>query len=518
MPKKDNFYVTTPIYYVNWVPHIGHFYSSLIADTITRYNKIRGKETRFTTGVDENSQKSLQEAENQWMDIMKYLDEMAEAHQSVWNELGIDYTDFIRTTEPRHHEFVREVLQKTYDNGDIYEGEYEWMYCIGCEAFKKDDDLIEKEGKKVCPDHLKEPDVIKEKNYFFKLSKYWDKLLEFYERNPDFVVPNDRFNEVKAFVKRGLEDFSISRETNKFWVKLPFDETQVSYVWYDALYNYITSCKYSRGWDKDNADFIDESDFWPASLHVVGKDIIRFHAIFWPAMLMSIWYEPPKQILTTGFFTVDGHKMSKSLGNVIDPVVYSKEFSQEALSLYLLSSFNIWQDGDFDQKQALLTYNAKLANNLWNLVNRVVVLTLKLEWSLDSKIDPVIMKDLDALKENFDVNFKNFSLKDSLDDAFHFLDIVNKYVDENEPWKMIKDETKIEETKEVLYTVAESLRQVWLCLYTFFPQKISELFEKIGLDNYKVELEEWKLEELRNKKEVFKITEKWENLFDRFEV
>jgi len=519
MPKKDNFYVTTPIYYVNWVPHIGHFYSSLIADTITRYNKIRGKETRFTTGVDENSQKSLQEAENQWMDIMKYLDEMAEAHQSVWNELGIDYTDFIRTTEPRHHEFVREVLQKTYDNWDIYEWEYEWMYCIGCEAFKKDDDLIEKEGKKVCPDHLKEPDVIKEKNYFFKLSKYWDKLLEFYERNPDFVVPNDRFNEVKAFVKRGLEDFSISRETNKFWVKLPFDETQVSYVWYDALYNYITSCKYSRGWDKDNADFIDESDFWPASLHVVGKDIIRFHAIFWPAMLMSIWYEPPKQILTTGFFTVDGHKMSKSLGNVIDPVVYSKEFSQEALSLYLLSSFNIWQDGDFDQKQALLTYNAKLANNLWNLVNRVVVLTLKLElkdW-LDG-IFEVFSNDHFVKKyvESFDKELGNFNLKSVLDISFFYLDELNKYVDTNEPWKLIK--TDEIETKKVLYTVAEWLRQVGLNLYCFFPQKMSDLFEKIGLENYREQLEDGKLEELRNKIEIFNITEKWENLFNRFEV
>jgi len=518
MPKKDNFYVTTPIYYVNWVPHIGHFYSSLIADTITRYNKIRGKETRFTTGVDENSQKSLQEAENQWMDIMKYLDEMAEAHQSVWNELGIDYTDFIRTTEPRHHEFVREVLQKTYDNWDIYEWEYEWMYCVWCEAFKKDDDLIEKDGKKVCPDHLKEPDVIKEKNYFFKLSKYGDKLLEFYEKNPNFVVPGDRFNEVKAFVKRGLEDFSISRETNKFWVKLPFDETQVTYVWYDALYNYITSCRYSRAWDKQSADFKDESDFWPASLHVVGKDIIRFHAIYWPAMLMSIWYEPPKQILTTWFFTVDWHKMSKSLGNVIDPVAYSKEFSMEALSLYLLSSFNIWQDGDFDQKQALLTYNAKLANNLGNLVNRVVVLTLKWSWKLDSKVAPIISKDICILNENFDLNFRNFSLKGSLDDAFHFLDIVNKYVDENEPWKMIKDETRVEETKEVLFTVAESLRQVWLCLYTFFPEKMSELFGKIGLDKYSEQLEEWKLEELRSRKEVFKVTEKWENLFNRFEV
>jgi methionyl-tRNA synthetase len=243
------------------------------------------------------------------------------------------------------------------------------MYCVGCEAFKKEEDLIEKFGKKVCPDHLKEPDMIKEKNYFFRLSKYGEKLLDFYEKNPDFVVPGDRFNEVKAFVKRGLEDFSISRETNTFGIKLPFDESQVTYVWFDALYNYVTSCKYSRGGDKnfapeDISAFKDESSFLPANLHVVGKDIIRFHAIYWPAMLLSVGFPLPKQILTTGFFTVDGQKMSKSLGNVINPVEYIKTFPKELLSLYLLSNFTIGQDGDFDQKQAVLTYNAKFANNL----------------------------------------------------------------------------------------------------------------------------------------------------------
>lgn len=516
------FYVTTPIYYWNWVPHIWHFYSSIIADIIARYKKISGFETRFTTWIDENSQKSLQKAQEEWLAIVDYLDKMAVIHKDVWDKLDISYSDFIRTTEKRHHDLVREVLQKTWDNSDIYEWEYEWMYCVWCEAFKKDDDLIDhpqslltKDGSimKVCPDHLKEPDKIKEKNYFFRLSKYQDKLLKFYEENPEFVIPKDRFNEVIAFVKRWLDDFSISRETNKFWVRLPFDESQVTYVWYDALLNYVTSCRYSRWWDKNNENFIDESSFWPADLHIVWKDIIRFHAIYWPAMLLSAWYEPPKQILTTWFFTVDGQKMSKSLWNVIDPVAYSSEHTRDALLLYLLSSFNIWQDWDFDHKQALLTYNAKLANNLWNLVNRVVVLSLKLwldDWILDSSIELCV--ETDKLISSLD----SYNLKEVLDESFRILDELNKFTDEKEPWNLVK--TDEEKAKEVLYTITEWLRQVWLCLYPFFPEKMSEMFVKLWLDWYKEQLEKWKLEELRNKKEVFLIKEKWQNLFDRQEV
>jgi len=407
MTKKQNFYITVPIYYVNGVPHIGHFYSSIIADCIARHNRILGKNVKFSTWVDENSQKAITVAQEKNMWIMEYLDEMAWVHKWVWDNLKINYTDFIRTTEDRHHKFVREVLQKSFDKGDIYEGEYEWMYCVGCEAFKKDEDLVFLNIQqnitfpitdkvkvndniiKVCPDHLKTPDTIKEKNYVLKLSKYGKFLEEFYENNPDFIIPSDRFNEVKAFVKRWLEDFSISRETNTFWIKLPFDENQVTYVWYDALFNYLTVC---QNWNED---------FWPANLHVVWKDIIRFHGIYWPAMLKSAWYELPKQILTTGFFTVDWQKISKTLGNVIDPVEFSEKYSRDLLTLYLLSSFNIGQDWDFDQKQAILTYNAKLANNLWNLVNRVVVLSLK----LSEKI--WILEDWENLKINYDNLYKN---------------------------------------------------------------------------------------------------------------
>jgi len=534
---KNTFFITTPIYYTNWIPHIGHAYSSLIADTIARNNKINWKKTKFSTWVDENSQKVVEKAEEKNMSIEEYLDLMAGEHKKVWNWLKIDFTDFIRTTDKVHHKLVQEVLQKSFDNWDIYEWEYEWMYCVWCEAFKKDEDLVylNKEQNvtfpisdkvkvndniiKVCPDHLKTPDTIKEKNYFFKLSKYEDKLKEFYKNNPDFVTPSDRFNEVKAFVDRWLEDFSISRETNKFGVKLPFDESQVTYVWYDALYNYVTvttpeweakECSKSPKW----------YNFWPADLHVVGKDIIRFHAIYWPAMLMSAGYELPKQILTTWFFTVDWQKISKSLWNAIDPVQFSEEYSKDLLTLYLLSSFNIGQDGDFDQKQAVLTYNAKLANNFGNLVNRVVVLTLKLglENGLKWNIDEDINNSLKEYVTDFDKNISSYNLKESLDLTFKFLDAINKYVDEKQPWTLIKDESKRDEVIDIFYTISEWLRQVWLNLYSFFPEKMWELFFKIGLEWYVEELENGKLKELREKQEVFMIKEKGEALFERFDV
>lgn len=504
--SDQTFYVSTPIYYTNWIPHIGHSYSSIIADVIARYERAKWKQVKFSTGVDENSQKIVQKAAEEAVEIHEFLDKMAAAHKAVWDGLHLEYTDFIRTTEPRHHELVRKILQKTWDNGDIYAGEYEGLYCVGCEAFKKEEDLIERDGKKVCPDHLKEPERLKEKNYFFRLSKYQDKLIDFYKSHPDFVTPRERFNEVIAFTERGLEDFSISRETNKFGIKLPFDETQVTYVWYDALLNYVTVCQWA------------DEKFWPANLHIVGKDIIRFHAIYWPAMLMSAGLELPKQILTTGFFTVDGQKISKSLGNVVDPVEFIQKYNKELLVMYLLSSFHIGQDWDFSERDAVLTYNAKLANNLWNLVNRVVVLSLKLWTQLQESVNGAIQTKLEETKNSFHWNFERYVLKDALDGVFSFLDILNKYVDEKAPWVLIKDETHHEEVKHILYTVAESLRQVGLLLYPFFPEKMSEMFTKLGIENYDKRLKNGELEKLFEETVTFDIKEKWEPLFQRIEV
>ncbi len=582
MSEKKKFYVTTPIYYGNGLPHVGHFYSSTIADILYRYNKISGRESRFTTWIDENSQKAVIKAQEEGKNIMDYLDDMAAGHKKVWDHFGMEYTDFIRTTEPRHHVLVQKVLQHCFEKGDIYQWVYEWMYCVGCEAFKKDDDLVflnKTSGEtfpitpkviesdniiKVCPDHLETPDNIKEKNYFFKLSKYQTWIEEFYAANQDFVMPHFRYNEVKAFVERGLEDFSISRETNTFWISLPFDNTQVTYVWFDALFNYYTSCVASRWWDKDNENFIDESTLWPANLHVVGKDIIRFHAIFWPAMLASyfdLWEQGsdgiihyqdsdisklPETILTWWFFTVDGQKMSKSLWNVIEPISYSEQYSKELLTLYMLCAFPIWNDGNYDRSDAIKMYNAKLANNLWNLVNRVVVLSLKLDqaWVLEPQSLPEeisatlsylnhslsyslnqdqiieLQKSLKEAGETIDVPVKgtmlSYDLKASLDNIFVMLDKLNKYADDTQPWITIKDDQVA--TKEALYTLAEWLRQVGLQLYPFFPEKMLEMFEKLWLEEYKFHLNRWKLQELIAKQEMFHIKEKWEPLFKRIDI
>lgn len=558
-----NFYVTTPIYYGNGPVHVGHFYSSTIANTIYKYQKISGNNARFTTGIDENSQKAVIKAEEAGMPIMEYLDSMAADHTRVWDHFNMDYTDFIRTTSQRHKITVQNVLQKCFDKGDIYEGEYEGMYCVGCESFKKDEDLVFRNKtswdtfpvsdkvkvseniEKICPDHLTTPDQIKEKNYFFKLTNYQTWIEEFYKANPRFVNPDFRYNEVKAFVGRGLEDFSISRETNTFGIELPFDSDQVTYVWFDALFNYYTSCIQSRAWDKNNEKFIDESKvFWEGweenkreILHVVGKDIIRFHAIFWPAMLASYFdlgetdnkgilhYKSsdndylPNEILTGGYFTVDGQKMSKSIGNVIDPVEYSEKYSKELLTLYMLSAFPIGNDGDYDRRDAILNFNAKMANNFGNLVNRVVVLTMKLglENGLSGNSDSEIKSTTNKYSKEYSDSMNEFNLKESLDNTFFFLDVLNKFADTKAPWQTIKDDDKTE-TIETLYTLAEWVRQVGLNLYAFFPEKMSELFAKLGLENYAARLEKWELEDLRKETPVFNITEKGQPLFARFEV
>ena len=467
MTQKSRFFITTPIYYSNGVPHIGHSYASLIADIIARKKRMMGADVKFSTWVDENSQKVVEKAEELWMEVMEYADSMALKHKAVWDGLGISYTDFIRTTEPRHKKLVQEVLQKSFDNGDIYEGMYEGKYCVGCEAFKKDADLTP-DGK--CIDHPnKEIQFLKEKNYFFRLSKYQDTLLRFYEENADFILPHSRRNEVLEFIKWWLEDFSISRETNRFGIPLPFDESQVTYVWYDALFNYVTVC---QG---------EEQDFWPANLHVVGKDIVKFHGIYWPAMLLSAGYTLPKQILVTGYFTVNGQKMSKTIGNVIDPVEFSHKYSKDLLTLYLLSAFPIGEDGDFSEEQAILMYNAKLANNLGNLLNRFIALGLKEGWIIQWE-ENITLKDLRLnLAKETEWYFEKYDLKMILQSVFAFADEVNKYIDETKPWTLKDEDTDTKKKlNDILFTIGRALETMGIILSPFFPEKMDEMLGRIG--------------------------------------
>lgn len=461
MQKK--FFITTPIYYSNAVPHIGNAYASFIADTIARYSRLSKVDTRFSTGVDENSQKVVESAVSAGMSVMDYADMMAKKHQDTWDALDIEYSDFIRTTESRHRDFVQKVLQKSFDNGDIYEWVYKGLYCVGCETFKKETDIVN--GR--CADHPnRELEQLSEKNYFFKLSKYQDQILEFFEKNPDFVKPRTRYNEIIEFVRGGLEDFSISRETNKFGIPLPFDPTQVTYVWYDALFNYLTVVQ------------DDESKWWPADIHVIGKDIVKFHGIYWLAMLWSAGYVAPKQLLTTGYFTVDGQKMSKSIGNVIDPVVYIGEYSRDMLVLYLFTAFPIGEDGDFSQEQAILTFNAKLSNNLGNLLNRSIALTLKLGWKLEWDTLSVWKEKI----EKYSSLMNTQDLKWSIDLAFEYASEINKYVDENTPWKLdIEVEGDREKLESVLFYMIANLRKIAIMLIPFFDTKMRELLSRIGV-------------------------------------
>ncbi len=491
---SKNFYITTPIYYSNDVPHVWHAYSSFIADTLAEYKKLQWYDVKFTTGVDENSQKVVEKAEEKNMPIMEYTDFMAAKHREVWDNSGISYTDFVRTTESKHHDFVQKMLQKSFDNGDIYEGIYNGLYCVGCEWFKKEADLIN--GK--CPDHPnKEIQHLSEKNYFFKLSKYQDRLLDFYIKNPDFVKPRSKFNEIIEFVKGWLEDFSVSRETNKFGIPLPFDNSQVTYVWYDALFNYMSYCQ------------DDMQKWWPADIHVIGKDIIRFHGIFWPAMLWSAWYEAPHKLLVTGYLTLDWQKISKSLGNWINPAEYIAEYSRDMLILYLFTAFPIGEDGDFSQEQAILMYNAKLSNNLGNLLNRSIALALKIWWSI--KWD--VWKVWNDKINNYIILMDDNDLKSSLEFSFEYASEINKYVDENAPWKIsTEDEENIKKLENILFILLSNLRKIAIMLLPFFDIKMNELLNRIWTPYDKnISI----TENLNSDPQIFFIAEKGEPLYMR---
>lgn len=492
MQKK--FYITTPIYYSNDIPHVWHAYSSFIADTLASYHRLNWYDVKFTTGVDENSQKVVEKAEEKWIPVMEYTDSMALKHREVWDKSGIRYTDFVRTTESRHHDFVQKVLQKSFDNGDIYEGVYNGLYCVGCEWFKKESDLIN--GK--CPDHPnKEIQHLSEKNYFFRLSKYQDRLLKFYTDNPDFVQPRSKFNEIIEFVKGWLEDFSVSRETNKFGIPLPFDASQVTYVWYDALFNYMTYCQ------------DDEAKWWPADMHVIGKDIIRFHGIYWPAMLWSAGYEAPHQLLVTWYLTLDGQKISKSIGNVINPVDYIDEYSRDMLLLYLFTAFPIGEDGDFSREQAILTYNAKLSNNLGNLLNRAIALALK----IDGHINWVVWKVWNDKIEKYNSLMSQSDLKGCLELAFAYATEINQYAEENAPWKInIDEDGGREKLNNILFILLSNLRKISIMLLPFFDIKMRELLSRIGTpydDSISIS------DNLSLDPRAFYIAEKWEPLYMR---
>jgi methionyl-tRNA synthetase len=459
----DKFYITTPIYYVNDKPHIGHALTTIVADTLARWRRQLNEDVLFSAGLDEFSQKTLDAAKKNNEEVGAYTDRMAEIWESTWEKLGISNTDFIRTTEQRHVEIVKDFWERVDAAGDIYKDSYEGLYCKGHEAFMKEDELTP-DG--LCPDHKVAPELVSEENYFFRLSKYEKPLLDFYAEHPEFVAPANRFQEVKSFVERGLEDISISRENRTWGIPVPNDPNQVIYVWFDALINYISSVSV-EGWEDH-----------PADIHAVGKDIARFHAILWPAMLMSAGLPLPGQVIANGFLTIDGTKISKSLGNGINPLDLTAKYGVDALRYFLLREIPYGGDGDFSEEKMKERYNADLANGLGNFAARVLTLAEK-EDLKGMKPDPAFAAEIEKMKREVFVKMTDLKFHEALAGIWSTISFGDRYVNEEKVWE-IKDK---QEREQKLYNLVVLLEAVAESLLPFMPEtarKISACIVREG--------------------------------------
>lgn len=469
--KNKKFYITTPIYYVNDKPHLGHAYTMFAADTLARYYRMRGFDVKFLTGTDENSQKNIEAAKKLGKegDIKGYLDEMAAIWAETWDSLGMTNDDFIRTTEARHKKAVAKFVEAVWKKGDIYKGTYEGWYCTGCEEFKPESDL--KEG--VCPIHRKPPEKIKEENYFFKLSKYREALLKHIENHPDFVSPQSKANEIKSYIANFMEDVSITRSSVKWGIPFPKDKNQAIYVWFDALINYLSAV----GYGTNEAKF---KKYWPADLHLVGKDIIKFHCALWPAMLASAGLPLPRQVFAHGFFTIDGVKISKSLGNAINPAELASVYGIDALRYYLLREISFGEDGDFSMDRLHGRYNSDLANGLGNFAARVLGMTEKY-------FNGVVPKKVAGSAANTWVSYESnmASLRPdlALGDIWDLLGFCDRFIDTEQPWVLAKTDKK--RLEKVIYTLLETLRQAAWMLAPFVPETAEKIFADLGLKNWK---------------------------------
>jgi methionyl-tRNA synthetase len=484
---KQTFYITTPIYYVNDVPHIGHAYTTIIADAISRYKKLSGKNVFFLTGTDEHGQKIEKSAQEKGIQPIELADKVVKRFKSLWEELNISYDYFIRTTEKRHEKGVQELFQKLKDKGDIYKGEYKGYYCVSCENFLSEDVPLEKEGHKICPDCGKEAGKVSEKCYFFRLSAYQDKLLDLYEKNPHFVRPKSRMNEIRSFVEKGLKDLSITRSTVKWGISVPDDPEQSIYVWFDALNNYLTGIGY--GWDSDLY-----KTFWPPDFHLIGKDILRFHAVYWPAFLMAGDFPLPKTVYGHGWWLKDKTKMSKSRGNVLDPQIILKSFGTDPLRYFLLREIPIGLDGNFSHEGFIHRCNSDLANDLGNLVQRTLTMIRKY---FDGNIpspgeeqseDISLRKRFDALKSRVTEFYDNYSINKALEEIWTYISSVNKYLADSEPWSLAKDETQKERLARILYQTACALRGISYFLYPVMPDSAQKIWSFLG-EEKKIEQE-----------------------------
>lgn len=477
MTEKKPFYITTPIYYPSAKLHIGHAYCTTIADSIARFHRLIGDDVFFLTGSDEHGQKIQQKAEEAGVTPIEYTDKIVAGFQNLWKLLNISNDDFIRTTQKRHEKVVQEIFRRIYEKGDIYKGSYKGLYCTPCESYWTEHQLDE---NGCCPDCGRPVQEVAEEAYFFKMSKYADKVLRYIEENPDFIQPVSRRNEMINFIKQGLEDLCISRTSFDWGIPVPIDKKHVIYVWFDALTNYLTPIGFL-----DNAEMFQK--YWPADLHLVGKEIVRFHTIIWPCILMALDLPLPKKVYGHGWLIVDGDKMSKSKGNVVDPIALIDEFGADAIRYFLLREINLGQDGNFSRDALIQRINSDLANDLGNLLHRTLNMIGKFQDGIvlapqgESEVDKSLKADAAETVSFFAENMQKMELSLTIKKVWAFISRANKYIDETAPWALAKDESKKQELANVMYNLVESLRHISVLIAPFMPATAQRIWKQLNL-------------------------------------
>lgn len=474
---KKSFYITTPIYYPSAKLHIGHAYCTTIADSVARFHRLADEEVFFLTGSDEHGQKIQQKAEEQGITPIEYVNPIVAGFQNLWKLLNISNDDFIRTTEKRHEKVVQEVFRRIYAKGDIYKGAYTGLYCTPCESYWTEHQLDE---NGCCPDCHRPVQEVSEEAYFFKISKYADRLLKYIEENPDFIQPVSRRNEMINFINQGMEDLCISRTSFDWGIPVPIDDKHVIYVWFDALTNYLTPIGYLDDPEKFQK-------FWPANVHLVGKEIVRFHSIIWPCILMALDLPLPKQVFGHGWLVVDGTKMSKSIGNVVDPIGLIEEFGADAIRYFLLREINLGQDGNFSRDALIQRINSDLANDLGNLLHRTLNMVGKFQQGVvlaaegRSEIDASLIEDAMTTVKTFADDMNNMKISHAIKAVWAFISRANKYIDETAPWALAKDESKKQELANTMYNLVEALRVISGLIYPYMPTTAGKLWQQLNL-------------------------------------